>query len=454
MFKILVPNFTSLLHKPKYALKNVSPISKTFFRSVTTLDNKYSPENYQKLYNSLTPVHQKILKTPDIKMARILKTFTQDQINQSEYERFMHISSKSPWLLKTNSPTIVAVAELFRIDKPAGTYLLLTPCIWSLTMSSIMLLSSYHGLTPPLIENVTQFALQTTLFIVGAYTMRSAGCVINDMHDRELDFKVWRSLQRPIACGRISYSEAWAALVVLSAIGIAILYYGLPWQCWWLGLASLPLIFVYPLFKRFTYYPQIVLSSCFNWGSLLGFAAIFGGFLYPYSKQEEESNTTEIENKSLEMKDLPWRPMAGLYLTTFLWCMIYDTIYAHQDKKFDIKANIKSTALKWGSKSKPILYVLALVQCLALFDSCYDAGLIGQTKIFSTAGMLTFDYLLFRMIYKVNLDNPANCWHYFRRNVKYGQAFTVGLLLEYFYQLFKAANKEEQEEDNSNRRLE
>ncbi|OBA26512.1 4-hydroxybenzoate polyprenyl transferase [Hanseniaspora valbyensis NRRL Y-1626] len=338
----------------------------------------------------------------------------------------MHISSKSPWLLKTNSPTIVAVAELFRIDKPAGTYLLLTPCIWSLTMSSIMLLSSYHGLTPPLIENVTQFALQTTLFIVGAYTMRSAGCVINDMHDRELDFKVWRSLQRPIACGRISYSEAWAALIVLSVIGVAILYYGLPWQCWWLGLASLPLIFVYPLFKRFTYYPQIVLSSCFNWGSLLGFAAIF---------------------------DLPWRPMAGLYLTTFLWCMIYDTIYAHQDKKFDIKANIKSTALKWGSKSKPILYILALVQCLALFDSCYDAGLIGQTKMFSTAGMLTFDYLLFRMIYKVNLDNPANCWHYFRRNVKYGQAFTVGLLLEYFYQLFKASTKEE-EDDNSNRRLE
>lgn len=437
MFKIVLSSRSFLSNRPKYLINIKCPLRKTVSRSF----GSYSSENYDKLFRTLTPAHKTILKTPEKKIERILKTFTQEEVQQSEYERFLHISKNTSWLLKTNSPKLVAIAELFRIDKPAGTYLLLTPCIWSITMSSIMLLSSYHGFTPSLGENVSQFAIQTTLFVLGAYVMRSAGCVINDMHDRELDFKVWRSLQRPVACGRISYREAWILLLGLTAFGVGILYWGLPWQCWWLGLASFPLVFIYPLFKRFTYYPQIVLSSCFNWGSLLGFGAILGGFLYPYLNSEDNT----VENKSLEMEDLPWRSMAGLYVTTFLWCMIYDTIYAHQDKKFDVKANIKSTALKWGSKTKPILYALAFVQCFALFDSCHEAGLIGQNMVFSTTGMLTFDYLVFRMIYKVNLDNPANCWYYFRRNVKYGQVFTIGLLIEYFYQLLSKKN------DNSKR---
>ncbi|XBW35377.1 hypothetical protein QEN19_000942 [Hanseniaspora menglaensis] len=443
MLKVFAFDFKTQFLKPNYVLKHSYLFSNNARRAVSSYDSKYTPENYQKLYNSLSSSQKDIMKTPEVKMPKILKTFTEDQIHQSEYERYLHISNTSNWLLKTNSPKLVSVAELFRIDKPTGTYLLLTPCIWSITMASTMLLSSYHGLTPPIADNVSQFAIQTALFVAGAYIMRSAGCVVNDMHDRELDFKVWRSLQRPMACGRISYVEAWAALIALSLLGVAILYYGLPWQCWWLGLASLPLVFIYPLFKRFTYYPQIVLSSCFNWGSLLGFAAILGSFVYPYTVINSEKDGALTEEKSLEIEDLPWRSMGGLYVTTFLWCMIYDTIYAHQDKKFDIKANIKSTALKWGSKTKPILYVMAFVQCLALFDSFDQAGLIGQTKLLSTSSMLAFDYLLFNMIYRVNLDNPNNCWYYFKRNLKYGQVITLGLLLEYFYQIFKSSKEEE-----------
>lgn len=416
---------------------SLSKLNPTVFYS-TELNNQYSAENYKKLYDSLSPKQKVIFKTPPAKMEKILKTFTETQVHQSEYERYLHIRSVQPWLLKTDSPKIVALAELFRTDKPTGTHLLLTPCIWSLAMSSTMLLSGFNGLQVSFLDSISTFGLQTSLFIVGAYIMRSAGCVVNDMHDRDLDFKVWRSLQRPMACGRISYFEAWMALLATTGLGVGILYFGLPWQCWWLGLASLPIVFVYPLFKRFTYYPQVVLSSCFNWGSLLGFAAILGSFTYAVSNGDKEDE----ETKDLEMEELPWRSMAGLYVTTFLWCMIYDTIYAHQDKKFDIKANIKSTALKWGSKTKPVLYTMAVVQSLALFDSFNQAGLIGKDNIFSTTGMFTFNYLLFRTIYKVNLDDPKNCWYYFKRNLKYGQVITVGLLLEYGYQLFKHKDNE------------
>lgn len=435
MFRINISH--NLLRSSRQTLiksKSIFHFNKASFYS-TDISNEYSSENYSKLYNSLTPKQKVIFKTPPSKMESILKTFTQDQVQQSEYERYLHIKSVQPWLLKFNSPKLVALSELFRTDKPTGTHLLLTPCIWSLTMSSLMMLSGFNQLQVSIADSLCTFGLQTSLFIAGAYIMRSAGCVVNDMHDRDLDFKVWRSLQRPMACGRINYTEAWLALLGLTGLGVAILYFGLPWQCWWLGLASLPIVFVYPLFKRFTYYPQVVLSSCFNWGSLLGFAAILGSYNYA------DSNETE-EKQDLEMEDLPWRSMAGLYVTTFLWCMIYDTIYAHQDKKFDIKANIKSTALKWGSNTKPVLYTMAVIQSLALFDSFNEAGLIGKDNFFSTTGMFTFNYLLFRTIYKVNLDDPKNCWYYFKRNLKYGQVITVGLLLEYAYQLFKHKDNE------------
>lgn len=436
MFRL---NFNQALTKlPRFNLIKSTAFSNIKYAAFysTNFNNEYSPENYNKLYDSLSPKQKVIFKTPPSKMENILKTFSETQVHQSEYERYLHIHSVQPWLLKTNSPKIVALFELFRTDKPTGTHLLLTPCIWSLTMSSIMLLTGFNGLQVSLIDSLCTFGVQTSLFIAGAYIMRSAGCVVNDMHDRDLDFKVWRSLQRPMACGRINYTEAWLALLALTSLGVSILYFGLPWQCWWLGLASLPIVFVYPLFKRFTYYPQVVLSSCFNWGSLLGFAAILGSFTYASTSTETE------KEQDLEIEELPWRAMAGLYVTTFLWCMIYDTIYAHQDKKFDVKANIKSTALKWGSKTKPILYTMAVVQSLALFDSFNESGLIGTDKVFSTTGMFTFNYLLFRTIYKVNLDDPKNCWYYFKRNLKYGQVITVGLLLEYGYQLFKHKDNE------------
>ena len=289
--------FTKL---PRFNLVKFSTFSKltpSVFYS-TELNNQYSAENYKKLYDSLSPKQKVIFKTPPAKMEKILKTFTESQLHQSEYERYLHIRSVQPWLLKTNSPKIVALAELFRTDKPTGTHLLLTPCIWSLAMSSTMLLSGFNGLQVSLADSISTFGLQTFLFIAGAYIMRSAGCVVNDMHDRDLDFKVWRSLQRPMACGRISYFEAWMALLATTGLGLAILYFGSPWQCWWLGRASLPIVFVYPLFKRFTYYPQVVLSSCFNWGSLLGFAAILGSFTYAVSNDDKEDE----ETKYLEME--------------------------------------------------------------------------------------------------------------------------------------------------------
>ena len=211
------------------------------------------------------------------------------------------------------------------------------PCTWAITMAA-METGATLGSTLWMLG----------LFGVGSVVMRGAGCTINDLFDRNLDNKVIRSVERPIASGRVSPRNAVAFLGAQTAVGMGILSQ-LPADCWYLGLASLPIVFSYPLFKRFTYYPQAVLSACFNWGALLGFPA---------------------------MGIMDWSTMLPMYVSTYLWCMIYDTIYAHQDKKFDIKAGIKSTALAWGSKTKKICTSLGVVQIGTMGLAGLNSGLL------------------------------------------------------------------------------
>ena len=199
------------------------------------------------------------------------------------------------------------------------------------------------------------------------------------------------------------------ALVFLGAqtlVGMGVLSL-LPAQCWWLGLASLPIVFTYPLFKRFTYYPQAALSACFNWGALLGFPA---------------------------MGVMSWPTMIPLYLSSYLWCMTYDTIYAHQDKKFDIKAGIKSTALAWGPRTKSIMKAMSASQIALLAVAGLNSGLLWGPGFIGGLGV--FAYRLFSMIKKVDLDNPKNCWKYFNANINTGLYFTYALAVDYILRLF------------------
>lgn len=317
--------------------------------------------------------------------------FTKEQLEQARRDR---LQSLSPYISKLPEKWI-PYAELMRLEKPAGTWLLYIPCTWSIQMAAMETMS-------PLLSTVGMLCI----FGLGSIIMRGAGCTINDLCDKNLDNKVFRSIERPIASGRVSPSKAIAFLGAQTMVGIGILSQ-LPSECWYLGLAPLPLVFTYPLFKRFTYYPQIALSACFNWGSLLGFPA---------------------------MGILDWSTMIPLYVSTFLWCMSYDTIYAHQDKKFDVSAGIKSTALKWKSNSKTILKRMFVFQIGTLALAGYNSMLLFGPGFITGLGIFT--YRMFKMIRDVDLDSPADCWKWFNQNISTGLYFTCGLFFDYIMKIF------------------
>ncbi|GME93606.1 hypothetical protein B5S28_g2255 [[Candida] boidinii] len=287
---------------------------------------------------------------------------------------------------------IIPYMELMRLEKPIGTLLLLSPCMWSITMAGFMS-------SAPLLSTVWMLSV----FTVGSFVMRGAGCTINDLLDRNLDNKVARTVERPITSGRVSVKQAVVFLGAQLGVGLAVLLQ-LPLDCFLLGASSLLLVGTYPLFKRFTYYPQVVLSTCFNWGALLGFPA---------------------------MGVWNWPVMIPLYLSGFFWCMTYDTIYAHQDKKFDIKAGIKSTALAWGDKSKLIMNTLSVAQISSFALSGYLAGMGPGFAI----GTIIGAYRLFDMIRKVDLNNPDNCWYWFKNNINTGHVFFFGIAFDYILRL-------------------
>lgn len=283
-------------------------------------------------------------------------------------------------------------AELMRLDKPIGTWLLYSPCTWSVSMAA-------YTTVAPLSTTLSTLALMGA----GALVMRGAGCTINDLLDRKLDAQVERTVNRPIASGAVSVPQAVTFLGAQCFTGLGILL-SLPPDCFWIATASLPLVFTYPLFKRFTYYPQASLSTCFTWGALVGFPA---------------------------MGVWPLATMVTLHASAFAWCMTYDTIYAHQDKVFDVKAGIKSTALKWADKTKPILKGLSVAQIGLLTTS----GILNSMGpfFFLSAGWAT--YRLFDMIRRVDLDDPQDCWKWFVKNINTGHVIFGGAFLDYIVRL-------------------
>ncbi|CAH0731206.1 unnamed protein product, partial [Brenthis ino] len=218
--------------------------------------------------------------------------------------------------------------KLSRWDRPIGVYLLYWPCSWSIALGSI------PGTVP------LSSTLQTAaLFLIGAGLMRGAGCTINDLWDRDVDAQVERTKNRPLVSGTISGKQAVGFLALQLSLALGVL---LQLNCYSviLGASSMALVITYPLAKRFTNYPQIFLGATFNWGALLGYSAING----------------YIETSVC----LP------LYFSALAWTVLYDTIYAHQDKIDDARLGIKSTALTFGEHTKPAL-TAALIASLTGF---------------------------------------------------------------------------------------
>lgn len=211
-------------------------------------------------------------------------------------------------------------ASLIRLDRPIGAWLLFWPCAWSVALAGL----GERGW------------LLIAWLALGAWAMRSAGCVYNDIVDRDLDSKVERTRLRPLASKRVSLRGAWALLVAMSLIGLVVLLQ-LGRTAQLVALASLALVAAYPFMKRITWWPQAWLGLVFAWGALVGWPAVTG----------------EIET-----------PALLLYAGTIFWVIGYDTIYALQDREDDALVGVKSSALKLGRHARlgvAICYALALL---------------------------------------------------------------------------------------------
>ena len=204
------------------------------------------------------------------------------------------------------------IIQLIRLDKPIGFLLLFWPCLWGLT------LGYYFN------NETTLYLKYIILFFLGSVLMRSAGCIFNDIVDRDLDRKVERTKERPIASGKILVLEAYIYIVFLCLISFLILLqFNLLTII--LGMSSMILVFIYPFMKRITYWPQLFLGLTFNWGIIMGWTSI--------------TNNISIE------------PII-LYLSAIFWTLGYDTIYGLQDVHDDEIIGVKSTAIKFKNNVK------------------------------------------------------------------------------------------------------
>jgi 4-hydroxybenzoate polyprenyltransferase len=276
--------------------------------------------------------------------------------------------------------------RLARLDRPIGSWLLLLPCWWSSALAAV----AAHQVAP----RVTHLVL----FFVGAFAMRGAGCTWNDIVDRDLDASVERTRSRPIPSGQVSVAQAAAFLVLQALVGLLVLVSFNSFTIL-LGIASLAIVAVYPFMKRITYWPQIVLGLAFSWGALMGWAAAFGRL---------------------------GLPALLLYAGSIAWVIGYDTIYAHQDREDDALIGIKSTALLFGERTKPILsafYALAVVLIAA-------AGFLAGAGAVFAIGLLVFAAHLAWQVVRLDIADPDLCLTLFKSDRDAGLILFAGLLLD------------------------
>ena len=276
--------------------------------------------------------------------------------------------------------------RLARLDRPIGSWLLLLPCWWSSALAAV----AAHARAPSLAH--------LALFFIGAFAMRGAGCTWNDIVDRDLDASVERTRSRPIPSRQVSVGQAGLFLVLLALLGLAVLiqFNGFTIA---LGIASLAIVVVYPFMKRITYWPQIVLGLAFSWGALMGWAAAFGALALP--------------------------PLL-LYAGSISWVIGYDTIYAHRDREDDALIGIKSTALLFGERTKPML---ALFYGLAVF-LLGAAGFAGGAGLVFALGLLAFAAHLAWQIFRLDIADPDNCLAVFKSDRDAGLILFAGLVLD------------------------
>jgi 4-hydroxybenzoate polyprenyltransferase len=275
--------------------------------------------------------------------------------------------------------------RLARLDRPIGSWLLLMPCWWSVGLAAVHARSEVN-------------VWHLLLFFIGAFAMRGAGCTWNDIVDRDLDSRVERTRSRPIPSGQVTVASAAAFLVLQALVGLAVLLQFNRFTIY-VGFASLAVVAIYPFMKRITYWPQIVLGLAFSWGALMGWAGAFGS--------------------------LGLAPVL-LYAGSISWVIGYDTIYAHQDREDDALIGIKSTALLFGPRTKPMLVLFYAVAVVLIGAAVALAG----GGLLSWLGLLAFAAHLGWQIVRLDTADPVNCLRVFKSDRDAGLILFAGLLLD------------------------
>ncbi len=288
-------------------------------------------------------------------------------------------------LIERLPPAARPYALLMRLDRPIGWWLLLLPAWWAIALAAGGL-SAMTGWDYYLL----------LLFFIGAVIMRGAGCIVNDIWDRDLDAQVERTQARPLASGQVKVWQAVAFLSVLLFLGLLILVQTSALTIW-LGFAAMIFVVAYPYMKRITWWPQAFLGVTFNFGVLMGWAAV----------QYDVGFVTIL-----------------LYIGAFFWTLGYDTIYAHQDKEDDQMVGIKSTALLFGERSKKWvgIFYAASWSLIALAAFLANAGVISLGLLLLPGLHMLLQVLLW------NPDNPASSLRWFKSNRDCGLLFLLSFL--------------------------
>ena len=276
--------------------------------------------------------------------------------------------------------------DLIRLKKPIGFMLLFWPCAWGLTLAY------------DFSSDLNNYFFYLILFFLGAVLMRSAGCIVNDILDKEFDKKVLRTKNRPIASDKISIKLAIFYIIFLCFLALLVLLNFNNYTII-LALGSMPLAFTYPLMKRFTYWPQLFLGITFNYGLILGWTA--------------------IQN---EIDLLP----VLFYLGAIFWTLGYDTIYGFQDIKDDEIIGLKSASIKFKDNAKSFIFLCYLILCISILVIGY---LINSNLFFYIFMVLPISHLYFYQIKKFDPKNPIECLKIFKSNNLLGLLVFINILL-------------------------
>ncbi len=276
--------------------------------------------------------------------------------------------------------------DLARLKKPIGFMLLFWPCSWGLTLA-------YDFST-----NLDDYFFYLTLFFLGAVFMRSAGCIVNDILDKEFDKKVLRTKNRPIASDLISVKLAIIYIIVLCFLALLVL---LNFNIYTiiLALGSMPLAFTYPLMKRFTYWPQLFLGITFNYGLILGWVAIKG---------------------QIDMVPILF------YVGAIFWTLGYDTIYGYQDIIDDEIIGLKSTSIKFKGKEKKFLFVCYTFLIILLLTGGYFMEFSNSYYLMT---IIPFVHLFFYQMPNFKSKDPLSCLRIFKSNNIFGLIIFLNILI-------------------------